>query len=121
MREIDKFYLEKEEPIKSCLLALRNIILSLDVNISTSWKYKVPFFSYKGKMFCYLWIDKKTKYPYIGIVEGHQINHFALEQGNRKRMKVIPVNPNEDFPDYIEEILNVALGFYRNGIIKIKP
>lgn len=117
--KLDNYYLEKEEPNKSCLQALRDIILSLDENITTSWKYKAPFFSYKGKMFCYLWVDKKTTHPYIGIVEGHRINHFALDQGNRKRMKVLPVNPNEDFPEYIEEILDIALDFYRTGIVKI--
>ena len=120
IKDLDNFYLEKEEPIKSCMLALRDIIMSLDENITTSWKYKLPFFCYKKKMFCYLWIDKKTKFPYIGIVEGQRIEHFALYQGNRKRMKVLHVNPNEDFPDYIEEILNEALDFYRDGIIKIE-
>ena len=119
---IDKFYLEKEEPLKSCLLALKEIIINLDENISTAWKYKVPFFCYKGKMFCYLWIDKKTKEPYIGVVEGNRIEHPSLEQGNRKRMKIMRVNPNEDFPvETIELILNQALNFYRNGIIKTAP
>ncbi|NOX46242.1 MAG: DUF1801 domain-containing protein [Chlorobi bacterium] len=117
---IDGFYLEKEEPVKSCLLALKEIIINLDENISTAWKYKVPFFCYKGKMFCYLWIDKKTKEPYIGVVEGNRIEHPSLEQGNRKRMKIMRVNPNEDFPvETIELILNQALDFYRNGIIKL--
>jgi hypothetical protein len=117
---IDRFYLEKEEPVKSCLLALKEIIINLDENISTAWKYKVPFFCYKGKMFCYLWIDRKTKEPYIGVVEGNRIEHPSLEQGNRKRMKILRVNSNEDFPvETIELILNHALNFYRNGIIKL--
>ena len=119
---IDKFYLEKKEPLKSCLLALKEIIINLDENISTAWKYKVPFFCYKGKMFCYLWIDKKTKEPYLGIVEGNRIEHPSLEQGNRKRMKILRVDPNKDFPvETIELILNQALDFYRNGIIKTVP
>jgi len=120
LQDIDNFYLEKKEPIKSCLLALRDIILSLDENITTSWKYKLPFFCYKKKMFCYLWIDKKTKFPYIGIVEGQMIEHFALEQGNRKQIKALHINPNKDFPAYIEEILNETLDLYKDGIIKIK-
>lgn len=118
---IDRFYLEKEEPVKSCLLALREIVLNLDENITTSWKYKLPFFCYKGKMFCYFWIDKKTKEPYIGIVEGNRIEDPALEQGDRKRMKILRVDPNEDFSiETIELILNQALDFYRNGIIKLR-
>jgi len=59
MREIDDFYLQKEEPVKSCLIFLRNYILNYDSNITEAWKYKMPFFCYKGKMFCYLWVHKK--------------------------------------------------------------
>ena len=30
LRDIDHFYLQKEEPVKSCLIALREIILKQD-------------------------------------------------------------------------------------------
>ena len=119
LRAIDNYYLEKDEPVKSTLVALRDIILSLDKDVTTSWKYKAPFFSYKGKMFCYLWTDKKTEEPYIGIVEGNRINHPFLEKGNRKRMKILRINPNVDIPvEIIEQILNEALDFYKSGLIK---
>ena len=39
LKELDKFYLELEEPNKSCLQALRDIIMLLDENITTTWKY----------------------------------------------------------------------------------
>ena len=54
MKEPDNFYLQQEEPIKGCLLALKEIILSQDEDISNEWKYGMPFFCYKKKMFCYL-------------------------------------------------------------------
>ena len=119
--KLDQFYLRQEEPARSTFLALSSHILTLDINISTELKYGFPFFSYKGKMFCYFWKDKKTTEPYIGIVEGHRINHPLLEKGNRSRMKILRINPNLDLPlPIINEILNEALDFYRNGIIKIK-
>ena len=72
-------------------------------------------------MFCYLWIDKKTKEPYIGVVEGAKIEHPLLEKGNRSRMKVLRINSNQDIPiEDIHLILNRALDFYRNGTIKTK-
>jgi len=118
--ELEHFYLNNEEPARACLLALKSIILNLDKDVSGSWKYKMPFFTYKGKMFCYLWTDKKTNEPYIGIVEGNRINHQLLEQGNRSRMKILRINPNKDIPvELIELILNQALDFYRTGMIKI--
>ena len=121
LRAIDNFYLEQEEPLKGTLLALRRIILSLDGNISHEWKYRMPFFCYKGKMFSYIWIDKNTREPYIGIVEGNRIEHPRLEQGNRARMKILRINPAKEIPVVtIELILNQALDFYRNGIIRIK-
>ena len=93
----------------------------MDDNITPEWKYKLPFFYYKGKMFCYLWKDKKTGEPYIGIVEGQRIESKYLEQGDRKRMKILRVNPNKDINvEVITSILNQALIFYKNGTIKTK-
>lgn len=118
---LENYYLQKEEPTQSCLLTLREIILSQDENITNELKYSMPFFCYKGKMFCYLWIDKTTNQPYIGFVEGNRLNHPKLEQGKRSRMKILRINALEDLPiTLIKDLLNQALDFYRKGIIKIK-
>src|SRR6185437_9054488 len=50
----DNYFLQKEDPDKSCLQFLRQLILKQDRNITEAWKYGMPFFCYKGKMFCYL-------------------------------------------------------------------
>ena len=44
MKADDRFYEQQEEPVKSCLLALKKIILEQDKNISAEWKYGMPFF-----------------------------------------------------------------------------
>jgi hypothetical protein len=111
--DLDQFYENKEEPNKSCFLALRSIFLNFDDNISESWKYKLPFFLYRGKMFCYLWKDKTTNHPYIGVVKGSEVTHFKLEKGNRKKMKIFSINPNEDIPmKELLEVLNKAKSLY---------
>lgn len=121
MKETDNYYLQKEEPVKSCLSALRQIILDRNPDITEAWKYRMPFFCYKGKMFCYLWIDKKTNFPYLGIVEGKRIDHPGLVQDDRSRMKVIAFDPNEDLPlETILYILDSALLLYTSGLIKTK-
>ena len=121
MKETDNYYLQKEEPVKSCLSALRQIILDRNQDITEAWKYRMPFFCYKGKMFCYLWIDKKTNFPYLGIVEGKRIDHPGLVQDDRSRMKVIAFDPNEDLPlETILYILDSALLLYTSGLIKTK-
>ncbi len=55
----DHFYLDKTEPYRSCLLALRKIILDQNLNITETRKCGMPCFCYKNKVFCYLWTDKK--------------------------------------------------------------
>lgn len=121
MRELDNFYLQQDEPIKGTLLALREIILQQDKDITNAWKYRMPFFCYKGKMFCYLWVHKKHKQPYIGIVEGKRFNEPFLIQEDRSRMKIMLLDPNKDLPlQTIESILQKAINLYKTGKIKIK-
>ena len=121
IEKLQNFYLSKEEPNKSCLEALRSIILQQDDQISETVKYGMPCFCYKNKMFCYLWTDKKTNEPYLLMVEGNLLTFLGLEAGNRSRMKIYRVNPNEDLDlDSITALLNEALELYRSGQIKTK-
>jgi len=113
LRAIDAYFLYKEEPEKSYLLALREIILAYNKNITPAWKYGMPFFCYKGKMFCYLWTHKKYKQPYIGFVEGNKMHHPQLIQEKRARMKIILLDPNKDIPlRTIRALLKETLAIY---------
>lgn len=98
LRPIDNWFLQQEEPAKSCLEFLRVYIPNLDKRITEEWKYGLPFYYLNGKMFCYLWIHKKFLKPYIGIAEGHKINHPDLLIEKRKRMKILLVDPYKDVP-----------------------
>ncbi|MEO8472095.1 MAG: DUF1801 domain-containing protein [Chryseolinea sp.] len=121
MDDLDHFYLSKEEPVKSCLLALRVIILKQDIAVSAAWKYGMPFFCYHGKMFCYLWVHKKHKQPYIGIVEGKRLDHPKLIIEKRSRMKIFLVDPAADIPiTVVRGILKQALQLYKSGTIPIR-
>jgi hypothetical protein len=81
----------------------------------------MPFFCYKGKMFCYLWLHKKFEQPYLGIVEGKWLNHPDLIMEKRSRMKIMLFDPRKDLPlKTIEKILQQAIDLYKNGQIKIK-
>lgn len=117
----EKFYLNKEEPGKSCLLALRDLILKVDEKVSETIKYRMPCFLYGNTAFCYLWTDKKSGTPYILFVEGRYLDHPMLEQGTRKRMKIVRIDPQKDLPiSTLNMLLNDSLDLYRNGIIKEK-
>ena len=110
LNDLDNFYLRQNEPTKSCLLALRDIILKHNSNITAEWKYQLPFFYFKGKMLCYLWISKKYKQPYIGFVDGNLINDKDLLQEKRARMKILLIDENVDLPiEKINSILTSAI------------
>ncbi|WP_199140881.1 DUF1801 domain-containing protein [Pedobacter sp. ASV12] len=108
--KLDKYYLSKDEPLRSCLLALRDVIAGHDRQITKEWKFNFPFFYYKGKMFCYTRIDKKTGQPYLGFMDGSLMSHPALIQENRSKIKILPIDPNADLPmQYISDILTQAI------------
>ncbi len=116
---IDQYYLRLEEPNRSCLLTLREFILEQDERVHETLKYESPCFCYKNRMFCFLSVEKKSGMPYLLMVEGRHLDHPLLEAGNRKRMKVLMIDPEEDLPlEILNEILENALDLYRKGIIR---
>lgn len=116
---IDNYYDSKKEPIKSCLLALRNIILKQDPLITETQKWGMPCFCYKNRICCYLSIDFKKDMAYIMMVEGRHLDIPVLESGKRSKMKVFYIDPNKDFAlDTINHFMQEALNLYRSGCIK---
>ena len=114
LRPVDNYFLQKEEPARSCLQFLRQYILACDPNITEAWSYGMPFFLYKGKRFCYLWMHKKYLQPYIGIVDGNKIIHPDLIVEKRARMKIMLVDPGKNIPvKKIEQLLKTVLGIYK--------
>ena len=113
LKPIDQYFLQQPEHAKSCLLAMRGILLQYHPHITEAWKYGMPFYCYKSKMFCYLWMHKKYRQPYFGIVEGGRIEHPLLLTEKRARIKILLLDPDKDIPrTTITTILNKALAFY---------
>ena len=113
LRELDQFYLEQPEPNRSFMLGLRAFFLNYDTAITEAWKYRLPFFYYKNKPFCYIWKDKKTQQPYIGIVKAGLIEHPLLIKGNRKKMKVLYFDTSKDIPvKLLDEVFQLAMNLY---------
>ena len=110
MTGADNYFMQQDEPYRGCLLALRSIILSHDEGITESLKYGMPFYTYNGRMFCYLWTHKKYRQPYLGIVEGKWVDHPLLLQEKRARMKILLTDPEQDIPaDLINSMLEQLL------------
>lgn len=114
LRPIDNYFLQNEEPFKSCLQFLREHILKLDSSVTEKWQYGMPFFYFNGKRFCYLWIHKKLRQPYIGIVDGKRIDDPDLLLEKRSRMKILLLDPRKNLPmGKINRILKKALALCR--------
>jgi hypothetical protein len=119
MRNIDSFYLGLDEPVKSCLEALRTIILKHDSQISESIKYGMPFFSIHKKMLCYFWKDKKSGWPYIGFKEAKSLPFPWLEIGDRSTISVMHIDPYADLPlKKLKQTLNAAIKIVELKTIK---
>lgn len=110
LRPIDEYFLRQEEPFKSCMQFLRTHLLTFRLGIAENWIYGMPFYSFNGKRFAYLWTHKKIKQPYIGFVYGKQLEHPDLLQEGRKLMKILLIDPTKNIPlKKINSILKQAL------------
>jgi len=113
VEESNNYFLRYDEPIRSLFLFLRTLILDKDPDLGEAVKYQMPFFCYKGKIFCYLWVHKKFKKPYIGFMEGNKIDHPDLLTEKRSRVKILLLDAEEDVPvEKIDEILTMLLALY---------
>jgi Domain of unknown function (DU1801) len=118
---VGRFFAKHNESERSCLLAVRDLILGHDPLITEALKYGMPFFLYRGKMFCYLWTRKESGQPYLGIVEGQRVFHPLLIQEDRARMKIFLLDPTMHMPvGSISAILDAAIALYTSGEVKIK-
>jgi hypothetical protein len=114
LRPIDDYFLQKEEPVKSTLEFLRQHILRFAPDITEKWQYGMPFFFYKDKRFCYLWVHKKLKQPYLGLVDGKWLKYPDLLQEKRSRMKIFLVDPAKNIPlKKVNAILREALNLHK--------
>ena len=102
---IDQYFLTQPIANQEVLLTLRDFILKQDSQFSEHWKYKLPFYYFKGKPFCYFHYNKRNGNPYIGLVRALNVQHPLLEQGNRKKMKVLEIDPTQDIP--LDSILEI--------------
>lgn len=113
LRPADLYFENLEEPTRSCMYALRAYLLRFDPAMEEAWKYRMPFYLYKGKMFCYLWTRKPNGQPYLGIVKGRELEHPDLVQEERKRMKILLIDPAADLQqEKIREVLELAMLLY---------
>lgn len=114
LSKADSFFIEQAEPLAGFLQYLRSYILQYDIHIKEVWQYSMPFYTYKGKRLCYIWIHRQYKKPYLGFVEGEFMDHPELLKEKRKRMSILLLDADEDVPlQLINTLLKKAISFYK--------
>lgn len=113
MSSVTTFFEKQEEPNRSVFLFLKEFILNSHESIELLYKWKLPYFYFKGKPLCYLWKNKKTNEPYVSFAKGSLLEHPALIKENRKVFKILPINPNQDIDTHLlQEVLEMAIKLY---------
>ena len=112
-QELENYYLRQPEPIQGCLLALRKIILSVDDRITQERKYQIPFFYYRGKKLCYLWVNRKKLL--LGFIVDKTIYPVVAGIKRKDDFETIQIDPNADIPvKIIQENLLQRIKLYES-------
>ena len=77
MKPAEHYILNQHEPFRAMLLHLQILIETTIPEIELKYKWKVPYYYYKGKPFCYLNVTKG--YVDIGFwASAHLTKHIEL-------------------------------------------
>lgn len=103
MNPAEDYILSQEEPFKSILLHLQMVIDGLFPEVDLKYKYRIPFYYFGKKPFCYLNKPKKKNYVDVGFWSAaHLTKHLEhLVTEKRKHMKSLRYTSMEDIDDAI--------------------
>lgn len=112
MNPLEEYYQQLDEPHRSCLLAIRQIILRADSQITESFTWNMPLFKYRKKILCYLRQHKQSKRFYLGLSEGKHLHHQALKAEGRKQYKAYYFDTDADIDQtLINQWIKQSMGF----------
>ncbi|MFD0748641.1 DUF1801 domain-containing protein [Mucilaginibacter calamicampi] len=114
-KTLEEYYLSKPEPYQSCLLALRDIILSVNPAIFHVRKYQIPFFTYKDKKLGYLWLNGKKLM--LGFCVDKQLQvEMNSDVKPKDKYESIQIDPNVDLNI---ELIRQKLSYYLALVDKV--
>ena len=110
---LEKYYAKQPDAIRECLLALRQIILAVDKHITAQRKFQIPFFYYKDKKLCYLWVNRKKLL--LGFATDKSVLPDNGTAKKRDAYQSIQIDPEKDIPmRMIRKNLKERIALYRN-------
>ena len=108
-KTLEQYYLDKPEPYRSCLLALRDVILHANPDIRHERKFQIPFFTYRDKKLGYLWLNQKKLM--LGFCLDKRMQAIINGTVPKDKYESTRIDPNADLPvDMIMEKLGYYIG-----------
>lgn len=101
MKPTELYILNLKEPFLGIALQIKDTIELTIPEIELKYKFNIPFYYYKGKMFCYLNFSAKRNYFDLCFYTSNKLepfNHLLVSE-KRKVVKSMRIYQEEDF-DY---------------------
>ncbi|MFD0965017.1 DUF1801 domain-containing protein [Pseudofulvibacter geojedonensis] len=89
MNPAENYILKQPEPYRTILLQLQLIIEQTIPGLELKYKWKIPFYYYEGKPFCYFNASHKKQYVDVGLVKGKLIDVHQEYLIGEKRKKMV--------------------------------
>lgn len=108
MNPAENYILNQQEPFRSILLQIQVIIETTVPDLDLKYKWRLPYYYYKQKPFCFLNVTKG--YVDIGFRDNEHLKIFDqyLVKENRKVMKSLRYYSLKDIDQKI--LIGVVLG-----------
>jgi hypothetical protein len=116
MRLVDAYILRQPEKYQSMLLHLISVVNQTVPDLDLLFKWGIPYFYYKKKMFCYLAPNHKKGFVDIGFARGFQLkrNQEFLVFQNRNTVKSLRYFSLETIENSIlEDVLRETQTLYK--------
>jgi len=105
-----EYILKQPEPYRSILLHLQMVIAHTIPDLELKYKWKIPFYYYQGKPFCYFNASHKKQYVDVGLVKGKLIKVHKEYLVGEKRKKMVSLR-YRDIGEINNEVLVEVLRF----------
>ena len=99
MNPIEQHIFKQEEPYKSMMLFVRDIIKSVLPEVDEKYSYKIPFYHYKKKPLVYLNRLRGTHFLDVSFLDGAILQKEfpqLKDYNNRKRARSLQFNSLEN-------------------------
>lgn len=106
-----QYYDKQDEMVRECLLALKQLILSVNDRIVHTRKFRIPFFYYNGYKLAFLWVHRKR--IILGLVQDRKAFANPKTTPRRDRVSTFTFKPDDDLPmETIRQALKKLLDGY---------